>query len=154
VLGAASDDVADVLERAQAVAAVRPTEDFEPLAAACKRIKNILRQARQAHGLSPGELNPNLLTPGPETELFERYRAVAERVAKQKQKADYRAALEAIASLRPAVDLFFDKILVMAPEENLRQNRLTLLQSLLNEFSTIADFSEIVTAEEKKAGVQ
>ena len=87
-------------------------------------------------------------------ELFERYRAVAECVAQQKQKGDYRAALEAIASLRPVVDRFFDTILVMAPEENLRQNRLTLLQSLLNEFSTIADFSEIVTAEEKKAGVQ
>ena len=154
VLGAGSEDVADVLERARAVAEVRPTENFEPLAAAFKRIKNILRQARQERGFTPGELNPSLLTPGPETELFERYRAVAELVARQKQTGGYRAALEAIASLRPFVDRFFDAILVMAPEETLRQNRLTLLQSLLNEFSTIADFSEIVTAEEKKAGVQ
>jgi glycyl-tRNA synthetase beta chain len=48
------------------------------------------------------------------------------------------------------VDRFFDKVLVMVPQEAIRRNRLTLLQSLLNEFSTIADFSEIVTAEEKK----
>ena len=136
------------------MAEVRPTENFEPLAAAFKRIKNILRQARQERGFAPSELSPSLLTPGPETELFERYRAVAELVARQKQNGGYRAALEAISSLRPSVDRFFDTILVMAPEENLRQNRLTLLQRLLNEFSTIADFSEIVTAEEKKAGVQ
>ena len=51
----------------------------------------------------------------------------------------------AIASLRPKVDLFFDKILVNAPDPAVRQNRLTLLHSMLAEFSTIADFSEIVT---------
>jgi glycyl-tRNA synthetase beta chain len=154
VLGAASDDVADVLERAQAVAAVRPTENFEPLAAAFKRIKNILRQAQQTHRFAPGKLDATLFEPGPETKLYEGYRAVAERVARQKQKGDYRASLEAVASLRPAVDLFFDKILVMDKNPEVRNNRLTLLQSLLNEFSTIADFSEIVTAEEKKPGVQ
>ena len=58
---------------------------------------------------------------------------------------NYRQALEAIASLRPAVDLFFDKVLVNAPDERVRRNRLTLLSNLLTEFSKIADFSEIVT---------
>ena len=57
----------------------------------------------------------------------------------------YRPALESIASLRPKVDLFFDKVLVNAPDPKIRQNRLTLLHTLLKEFSTIADFSEIVT---------
>ena len=47
--------------------------------------------------------------------------------------------------MRPQVDLFFDKVLVNAPDEQVRQNRLTLLSTLLAEFSTIADFSEIVT---------
>jgi glycyl-tRNA synthetase beta chain len=50
-----------------------------------------------------------------------------------------------ISRLRPKVDLFFDKVLVNAPDERVRQNRLTLLATLLREFSTIADFSEIVT---------
>ena len=59
--------------------------------------------------------------------------------------ADYRERAGAIASLRPKVDLFFDKVLVNAPDERVRQNRLTLLHTLLAEFSTIADFSEIVT---------
>jgi glycyl-tRNA synthetase beta chain len=58
----------------------------------------------------------------------------------------YQPALEAIASMRPQVDSFFDDVLVNAPEEDVRRNRLTLLASLLREFSSIADFSEIVTA--------
>ena len=58
---------------------------------------------------------------------------------------DYRSRIEQIASLRPKVDLFFDKILVNAPDPAVRQNRLTLLNAMLAEFSTIADFSEIVT---------
>ncbi|OFW31265.1 MAG: glycine--tRNA ligase subunit beta [Acidobacteria bacterium RIFCSPLOWO2_12_FULL_60_22] len=151
VLAAGSEDVVDVVERAEAVARVRPTENFEPLAVAFKRIQNILRQA-QAAGFTGGELDPSLLEPGPERQLYERYRTVAELVARQKQEGDYWAALEAIASLRPDVDRFFDKggVMVMAPEENLRQNRLVLLQGLLREFSTIADFFEIVTAEEEK----
>ncbi len=50
-----------------------------------------------------------------------------------------------IAALRPKVDLFFDKVLVNAKQAEVRRNRLTLLRNLLTEFSTIADFSEIVT---------
>ena len=54
-------------------------------------------------------------------------------------------SLETIATLRPKVDLFFDKILVNAPDPNVRQNRLALLHAILTGFSNIADFSEIVT---------
>ncbi len=58
---------------------------------------------------------------------------------------DYYAALVEIAKLRPAVNAFFDKVMVMVDDENLRANRLGLLQTLVKEFATIADFSEIVT---------
>ncbi len=61
------------------------------------------------------------------------------------QTTEYREKLAAIASLRPKVDLFFDRILVNDPDPAIRQNRLALLYSLLTEFSSIADFSEIVT---------
>lgn len=154
VLGAGSEGVAETIERAAAVARVRPTENFEPLAAAFKRIKNILRQAKQAHRFTPGKLEPSLFEPGPESDLYKQYRTAAERVGERKREGDYVAALQAIAALRSPVDSFFDTVLVMAPQETVRQNRLTLLQHLLNEFSTLADFSEIVTTEEKKAGVQ
>ena len=60
-------------------------------------------------------------------------------------KRNYEHALVEISKLRPIVDRFFDKVMVMVDDERVRANRLALLQSLLKEFSTIADFSEIVT---------
>ena len=62
-----------------------------------------------------------------------------------REEGNYRGALAEIASLRPAVDAFFDQVLVNANEENVRRNRLGLLHQLLTELSSIADFSEIVT---------
>ena len=58
---------------------------------------------------------------------------------------DYEGALLEIAKLRPAIDKFFDQVMVMVEDDNLRANRLALLQTVVKEFSTIADFSEIVT---------
>jgi glycyl-tRNA synthetase beta chain len=71
--------------------------------------------------------------------------------AKVKQLRDtnaYEAALTEVSKLRPVVDAFFDKVMVMVDDEAVRTRRLTLLQTLVDEFTTIADFSEIVT--EKK----
>ena len=68
------------------------------------------------------------------------------KVAAFREQRDYRSALSVIASLRPQVDQFFDKVLVNAPDAKVRRNRLTLLANLLTEFSSIADFSEIVTS--------
>jgi len=129
----------DLAERAEAIHAVRPTDNFEPLAASFKRIKNILKQAQLTEANPP---KPELLVPGPEQELYQAF--VKVRAAAQATSV-YREKLALIASLRPQVDLFFDKILVNDPDPVIRENRLALLHSLLTEFSTIADFSEIVT---------
>ena len=59
-------------------------------------------------------------------------------------RQQYPEALERIATLRPAIDSFFDQVMVMAPEAHLRRNRLALIASVLSDFSRIADFSEIV----------
>jgi glycyl-tRNA synthetase beta chain len=139
VLAAGYQDLVDVERRLEAIQAVRPTANFEPLAASFKRIQNILRQAQFSGG---GSVDPALLEPGPETELHLEAARVSRTLA---SSPDYRAALEAIASLRPGVDRFFDKVLVNAPDERVRRNRLALLGNLLTEFSAIADFSEIVT---------
>jgi glycyl-tRNA synthetase beta chain len=138
VLASGWDDLVDVESRLVAVQAVRPTENFEPLAASFKRIQNILRQAQFTGGSS---LEPSLLEPGPEADL----QADFERVRREAAMQDYKGALETIASLRPKVDLFFDKIMVNAPDPKVRQNRLAMLHSILSESSKIADFSEIVT---------
>jgi glycyl-tRNA synthetase beta chain len=66
-------------------------------------------------------------------------------VEKLRAAHDYERALLEIAKLRPAIDKFFDKVMVMVDDEHLRANRLALLQTVVKEFSTIADFSEIVT---------
>jgi glycyl-tRNA synthetase beta chain len=134
-------DLLDVEEKLEALRSVRPSENFEPLAASFKRIRNILRQSN-FEGLGD-QLQERLLEIGPETELYQAYEAV--RLA-CRFLPDYKSRLETIASLRPRVDLFFDKVLVNAPDPAVRQNRLTLLHMMLAEFSTIADFSELVTA--------
>jgi len=139
VLKAGCEDLVDVERRLTAIHEVRPTENFEPLAASFKRIANILRQAGFTGG---GPVDAALLEPGPEAALYEHFQRVRAEVA---SSSDPLGALKAIAALRPSVDLFFDKVLVNAPDEALRRNRLALLSSLLTEFSAIADFSEIAT---------
>jgi glycyl-tRNA synthetase beta chain len=123
-------DLIDLEARLKRVKEVRATPDFEPIAASFKRIKNILKQAQFADSTFQAEL----LEPGPEMELY------ATVLGTQGQ------ALEArIGPLRPKVDLFFDKVLVNADDPSIRRNRLALLHNLLQEFSDVADFSEIVT---------
>ncbi len=144
VLAAGSGNLVDVDERLTAVQQVRPTADFEPLAAAFKRIRNILRQAGFA---SDGiVLDRALLEPGPEAEL---HKQIVDVSAGLRDLPDYPSKLERIATLRPAVDLFFDKVMVNVENPAVRQNRLALLHSVLTEFSTIADFSEIVTTSQE-----
>jgi glycyl-tRNA synthetase beta chain len=125
----------DLSDRLEALHAVRPTPDFEPLAASFKRIKNILAQAK----FQGGPVIPSVLESGPERELYDASVSLG-------LGSGYRADLEKIATLRPAVDLFLDKVLVNVPDESVRANRLGLLHSILDRFNKIADFSEIVTS--------
>jgi glycyl-tRNA synthetase beta chain len=140
VLVSGWDDLVDVEARLKALQAVRPTENFEPLAASFKRIANILKQA-EFRAPADAKIETAMLEAGPERDLYEDF----DRIRDAARTTEYLPALEAIASIRPSVDLFFDKVLVNAPDAQVRRNRLTMLQQLLTEFSTIADFSEIVT---------
>ena len=87
-----------------------------------------------------------LLEPGAEKDLYQDMTSVLARVAALRKSDDYIQALLAISTLRPAVDNFFDQVLVNAPDQAVRQNRLALLGQLFSEVSSIADFSEIVTS--------
>jgi glycyl-tRNA synthetase beta chain len=134
VMRAKTTTLADMKTRLTALSAVRATDDFEPLAASFKRIGNILKQA----DFTPSApLNESMLEDGPERELY---------TASSKISGE---SLDQIATLRPHVDKFFDKVMVNVDDQALRANRLTMLHGLLTKFSTIADFSEIVTAGEK-----
>ncbi|MBB5066529.1 glycine--tRNA ligase subunit beta [Granulicella mallensis] len=144
VVAAGSEDLRDAVARAEAVTAVRGGEDFIAVSAAFKRMKNILDQA-QAKGESiPASVNTSLLSDDSEKALESTGGRVAGDVEALRAKRQYREALTQVASLRPVVNEFFERVMVMAPEADIRANRLALLARTVADFSRIADFSEIV----------
>ncbi len=146
VLAAGWENLADVTRRALALETIRSSADFVALSAAAKRIKNILAKSATAEDWQPGGVNPELLEAGPEVQLFEAYVGTSVRAGKFTAAGEYEKALEAIADLRPAADLFFDKVLVMTEDRERRENRLRLLGKLDGLFSGIAHFAEISPA--------
>jgi glycyl-tRNA synthetase beta chain len=142
VFHAGADDLVDAQKRLLALRAIRKSRNFEPLAVSFKRIRKILEKA----GVTAGEdrrVNPELFESAAERELYSGAQAAASKVQSLKRAGKYQEALEVIAGLRSVVDKFFDGVMVMADKEEVRKNRLALLLQLLNEFTTIADFSEI-----------
>jgi glycyl-tRNA synthetase beta chain len=149
-LAAGADDLVDAVRRIEAIKAIRKTKNFEPLAVSFKRIRKILEKAGPEAGWKLPGVRTDLFAEDAERELHERADAVAIEADRHKREGKYREALQKIAGLRPEVDRFFEDVMVMAEDENVRRNRLTLLSGLLAEFSTIADFSEIAAPEQGK----
>jgi glycyl-tRNA synthetase beta chain len=89
-------------------------------------------------------VDATLLKDDAERQLNETGAIVASEVQKLAARREYGKALERIAGLRPVVDAFFDRVMVMAPEPDIRANRLALVGRTVKDFSRIADFSEIV----------
>jgi glycyl-tRNA synthetase beta chain len=149
VLAAGAEDVADAIARAQALTAVRASDTEGHLAAisaAFKRIQNILRQAREKGEPYDTATVANALVEPEERALHAQLSLVAPEVESLAAARRYAEALERIATLRPTVDAFFDKVMVMAPDAGLRRNRLSLIAEVAGRFSSIADFSEIVSS--------
>ncbi len=144
VLDTGQDDIVDVLARADAVKRVRDMPEFQAIGAACKRMRNILRQARDK-GVEPADEFQYLPEESHEAKNLDAYvRQMMPRIGARREKKEYFDALLLLATTREHVDTFFDKVMVMVEDARVRANRLALLQTLLREFSTIADFSEIV----------
>jgi glycyl-tRNA synthetase beta chain len=147
VLAAGSDDVRDAVARAEAVTAVRGSADFEAVSAAFKRMKNILEQAKEKRILDAAVEIPSQSTMHPaQTALTAAASRIAEESASLTASHEYVAALELVATLRPPIDRFFNEVMVMDGDPYVRNTRLSLLNSLIQTFSKIADFSEIVVA--------
>jgi glycyl-tRNA synthetase beta chain len=143
VLAAGADDVRDSIARAEALTEVRESADFAAISAAFKRIKNILRQAEEKK-FALGSPKDAKLSPEAQ-KLADAAAALAPVVAELRQKRAYSEALASIATLRPVVDAFFDKVMVLDPDAAVRGAHLGLIDEVLRGFSGIADFSEIVT---------
>lgn len=148
VMATDPSDVRDAMARVDAISEARDTEDFLQVSAAFKRMKNLMEQARAKGESGDARLPSPVNAPAEELDLERRRKEVAEEVRTLTLGLDrsYPRAIERIASLRLAVDAFFDKVMVMAPEADVRAARLGLLQRMLDDFSRIADFSEIVVA--------
>jgi glycyl-tRNA synthetase beta chain len=145
VLAAGANDVRDAVARAEAVTAVRGSEDFAAVSAAFKRMKNILAQAEEKGDLPQGaEEEAGGVHPA-EIILTEQAGQIGQDVKELTEQHNYVGALETIATLRPYVDAFFDQVMIMDPDPRIRHRRLLMLQRILRTFSGIADFSEIVT---------
>jgi glycyl-tRNA synthetase beta chain len=145
VLGADAEDVVDAVQRAEAVKQVLHLPEFQAIGAACKRMRNILKQAAEK-GIAPAtkfEALPE--SADEEKNLIAYLERNGVKVEEHRSKKEYLDALRLLSTAREPVDKFFDKVMVMAEDPRVRANRLALLQTLLKEFSTIADFSEIVT---------
>jgi glycyl-tRNA synthetase beta chain len=143
-MAAGMDDLRDLVARAEALSAMRGSEDFLAVSAAFKRMKNILAQAQEKQEAIGDTVDAAVLSDPAEKTLAETGAVVATKVESLRQRSEYGAALAEIAQLRPVVDAFFESVMVMAPEPVVRANRLALLERTVADFSRIADFSEIV----------
>jgi glycyl-tRNA synthetase beta chain len=126
--------------RLAAVAEFSRLPEAAALAAANKRIQNILRKAETTVG---ADVDPALLQVDAERELFAAVIALRPAVEAALVKLDYAAALMQLSSLRAPVDRFFDEVMVMAEEPQVRANRLGLLRGLADLMNCVADISQL-----------
>jgi glycyl-tRNA synthetase beta chain len=138
VLGTAFDGLPDVRDRVEALSTFRKDPLFEPFTVVCKRAVNIIKEHRD------GSVNPGLFRHDSEKVLYGEIERVEEKVGTLISKSLYQEALTEIASLRHAIDAFFDGVMVMDEDDQVRQNRLALLTRVAGLVSRIADFSKIV----------
>jgi glycyl-tRNA synthetase beta chain len=134
------DDLVNFQDRAKALQELRSEPDFESLAVAFKRVVNISK----SH--IPGKVDPELFESDVEGRLFEAYQRTGKKALEKISREDYRLALKELSTLRQPVDEFFNGVLVMAEDEKIKTNRLSLLSNISQLFFKIGDFSKITTA--------
>jgi glycyl-tRNA synthetase beta chain len=126
--------------RLKALSAFLELPEAASLTAANKRIANILRKSAEK---SNGDVNVETLREEAEVRLFDAMRAMRDAVTTATAQREYANALGRLAQLRPAIDTFFDKVMVMDEDPKLRANRLALLSQLHGLFSGVADLSRL-----------
>jgi len=139
VLAAGPPDVMDAMDKVQALEEIRQSPDFPALAVAFKRVINISR------GAEAGAVDELLFEYPEENLLLEATLVMESEVAAALERRDYSAMCRSLSRLRGPVDTFFDRVMVMAEDERLRRNRLSLLARISGTFLQMADFSRITT---------
>jgi glycyl-tRNA synthetase beta chain len=142
VLNVSCDNIPQTWSRVGALEKLKAKPDFEPLAVAFKRVVNIIRKADDFQKTA---VDKKLFQHESEPALLAAYEAVKMKVEDHLQKDLFDRALVEIASLRDAVDAFFDGVMVMADDMAVRRNRLALLGLIATLFGGFADFSKLST---------
>ena len=132
----------DIQRRVHAVHAFAELDEAASLAAANKRVSNILDKLPSTHAFTP--VDPKVLVEAQEIALAEQLSTLDSSCAVLLHKGAYTEALASLAALRVPVDAFFDGVMVNAEDEALRTNRLNLLKSLRDLFLQVADISQLV----------
>jgi glycyl-tRNA synthetase beta chain len=139
ILATGMDSLVAADDKIRAMADFKSHPEFQPLAIAFKRVVNIIR------GFQNGAVDPALFSGPEEKNLHEAFLKIRETVLAHISAGDYSAVLFDLARLREPVDAFFDAVLVMAEDDKIRFNRLSLLKEISTLFHDVADFSRIVT---------
>jgi glycyl-tRNA synthetase beta chain len=145
VVEAGMDDPHDCHQRLQALAKMRGSNDFHSLAISFKRMKNIIIKAGLTSD-SDFSIAPELFQEVEEKRLYTAIAKVAPKILHLRKKSEYKVIFELMASMRSDVDLFFDRVLVMAEDPRIQKNRLSLLGFLWKLFLGVVDFSEMVVS--------
>lgn len=146
IVAVSIDHVPNVWNRIRALQSLKEKPDFEPLAVAFKRVVNIIRQAGEKGILARArEVDPRLFQDEAERSLYRACGQTEQAVAGALKQGQVESAMLKVAALRPAVDAFFDKVLVMAEDPDVRCNRLAVLAGIAALFAEFADFSKIST---------
>ena len=140
VLAVGDVNIIDILKRASVLAEFRLTSNFEEVYNALNRVLRILPPD------APETIDVTLLQDDSEKQLFDRITAVEPDFKKNIQERDYAKLLAQLATLQPAIDSFFDDVLVMAEAPALRTNRLALLNKIGQTIYAIADLTKLVIA--------
>jgi glycyl-tRNA synthetase beta chain len=150
VTAASSDDVLDARQRAEAIAAIANRPEFSSIAIAFKRMHNIIRQAKEKSFQVAANMRPELFS-DVERDLYQEMQPIGTAFTLAMQHHKYLDALNALVALAPRIAAFFENVMVMVDEPDVRSNRLLLLNQLGRGFSGIAHFSEIVTEGAKES---
>ncbi len=143
-LGAGFVDIRTLKARFDALAAFSQADDFGQAVLTFKRADNIIRkQGGEAGAALSAEVQDALLEMDKERELARKLRETAQRYEQMWKADDFAGILGQLRELRPAVDAFFDGVMVMAEDPALRQNRLNLLFSLVDRMKAVADFGAL-----------
>jgi glycyl-tRNA synthetase beta chain len=133
-------DLLDLLARMNALQGITTRAEFDPLTVGFRRAHRIVEKEKWTRDM----IDPNRFQHQTETDLHKVVSEARDRVAAALERRDYATALDALVEMKPAIDGFFDGVLVNAEDEALRSNRLSLLYIVDCLFLSFADFSQIV----------